>query len=167
MLQSGRVVFHHVCDYHLLKKDRISCSLLVDYYFVSVSCQQLRFRFYLKVWEHPSLATISAVFHSSLSFSFCFLYDEGHVVAHLVGALRYELESSGFDSRWVHWLSFIDLIFPVVIWPFGSTQPLTEIRTTSFSCGVKVRTADNLTTFMCRLSRNCRRLSFLEPKEPV
>jgi len=82
-------------------------------------CQLLRFHFYLKVWEHPPLGIISAVFHLSLSFSFCFLFDEGHTVTHLVEALCYELESSRFDSRWVHWLSFIDLIFQVVIWPFG------------------------------------------------
>jgi len=80
----------------------ISCSLLVDYYFVSMSCRQLRFHFYLKVWEHPLVGRISAVFHLSLSFSFCFLFDEGHAVAHLVEALRYKPESSGFNSRWVH-----------------------------------------------------------------
>ena len=118
-LQSGRVVFHHVCGYHLLKKGRISCSLLVDYYFVSMSCQQLRFHFYLKVWEHPLLGTISDVFHLSLSFSFCLLFDEGHTVAHLIEAMHYKPESSGFDPRWVHWLSFIDLILPVEIWPCG------------------------------------------------
>ena len=36
----------------------------------------------------------------------------------------------------------------------GSTQPLTEISTRNVSWGSRqpVRTADNLTTFMCRLS---------------
>ena len=36
----------------------------------------------------------------------------------------------------------------------GLTQPLTEISTGNISKGVKrpVRKADNLTTFMCRLS---------------
>ena len=38
----------------------------------------------------------------------------------------------------------------------GSTQPLTEMSTRNISWGWKqpVRRADNLTTFMCRLSRN-------------
>ena len=36
----------------------------------------------------------------------------------------------------------------------GSTQPLTEMSTRSISCEVKADSAraDNLTTFMCRLS---------------
>jgi hypothetical protein len=36
----------------------------------------------------------------------------------------------------------------------GSTQPLTEMSTSNISWGVKrpVRRADNLATFMCRLS---------------
>jgi hypothetical protein len=37
----------------------------------------------------------------------------------------------------------------------GSTQPLTEMSTRNISWGVNaVRRADNLTTCMCRLSRN-------------
>jgi hypothetical protein len=38
----------------------------------------------------------------------------------------------------------------------GSTQPLTEMSTRNISWGVKAAgaMADNLTTFMCRLSRN-------------
>jgi len=36
----------------------------------------------------------------------------------------------------------------------GSTQPLTEMSTKIISLGVKVRKADNPTTFMCRLSWN-------------
>jgi hypothetical protein len=36
----------------------------------------------------------------------------------------------------------------------GSTQPLTEMSTRNTSCGVNAAGADNLTTFMCRLSRN-------------
>jgi hypothetical protein len=36
----------------------------------------------------------------------------------------------------------------------GSTQPLTEMSTRNISWGVNAAGADNLTTFMCRLSRN-------------
>jgi hypothetical protein len=50
-----------------------------------------------------------------------------------------------------------------------STQPLTEMSTRNISWGVKaaVRRADNLTTFMCRLSRNSGSLNRLEPSGPV
>jgi hypothetical protein len=34
----------------------------------------------------------------------------GYVVVKLVDALRYKPEGRGFDSRWGHWDSFIDLI---------------------------------------------------------
>jgi hypothetical protein len=36
----------------------------------------------------------------------------------------------------------------------GLTQPLTEMSTRNISCGVKMHTADNFTTFMCWLSWN-------------
>ena len=47
----------------------------------------------------------------------------------------------------------------------GSTQPLTEIITP----GLKrpVPRANNLATFMCRLSIKTRILEFLEPKGPL
>ena len=44
----------------------------------------------------------------------------------------------------------------------GLTQPLTEMSTRNISWGIRrpVRTADNLTTFMCRLSWNLGALTF-------
>ena len=35
----------------------------------------------------------------------------GHVVAQLVGALRYKSEGCGFDSRWCHWNFSLTLSF--------------------------------------------------------
>jgi hypothetical protein len=51
----------------------------------------------------------------------------------------------------------------------GSNQPLTEMSTRDVSWGLRrpVRTADNLTTFMCRLSINSWSLTLLEPQGPV
>jgi hypothetical protein len=48
----------------------------------------------------------------------------------------------------------------------GSTQSLTEMSTRSISCGVKaaVRKADNLTTFMCRLSWSLGASNYLNPR---
>jgi hypothetical protein len=34
----------------------------------------------------------------------------GRAVAQLVEALRYKSEGRGFDSRWCHWIFFIDII---------------------------------------------------------
>ena len=31
------------------------------------------------------------------------LYNKGHAVTQLVGALCYKAEGRGFDSRWCHW----------------------------------------------------------------
>ena len=35
-----------------------------------------------------------------------------HAVAQLGKALRYKPEGRGFDSRWCHWIFFIDIILP-------------------------------------------------------
>jgi len=47
----------------------------------------------------------------------------------------------------------------------GSTQPLTVMGTRGIFWGLRrrVRRADNLTTFTCRLSRNSESLNLLEP----
>jgi hypothetical protein len=77
----------------------------------------------------------------------------------LVGALRYKPESRGFDSPWGQWKFFIDIILPAALLALGSTQPLTEM-----SASRPVRRADNLTTFMCRLSSNPGFLTSWNPR---
>jgi hypothetical protein len=59
-----------------------------------------------------------------------------------------------------HWLNPSSRAMAV-----GSTQPLTEMSTTSISWGAKrpVRRAENLTTFIWRLSRISGSLNLLEP----
>ena len=51
----------------------------------------------------------------------------------------------------------------------GSNKPLTAMGTRNISWGVQqpVLGADNLTTFMCWLSWNCRSFNLLQPSVPV
>jgi len=73
----------------------------------------------------------------------------------LVGALGYKSEGRVFDSPWGHLKIFIDIILPAALLFLGSTQPLTQMSTSR-----PVRKADNLTTFMCRLSSNLGSLTY-------
>ena len=70
-------------------------------------------------------------------------------MAQLVEALCYKPEGRGFDSRWCYNPSGRTMAL-------GLTQPLTEISTRNISWGLRrpVRWADNLTTFICRVSGN-------------
>jgi hypothetical protein len=50
----------------------------------------------------------------------------GHAVAQLVEALRYKPEGRGFDSRWCHWIFFVDSPSGRTL-DLRSTHPLTEM----------------------------------------
>ena len=77
----------------------------------------------------------------------------GWLVGWLVGWLRHCATSRKVARSMVSLKFFIDIILPAVL-VLGLTQPLTEMSTRNISWGWRwpVRTADNLTTFMCRLS---------------
>jgi hypothetical protein len=75
---------------------------------------------------------------------------EGYIVAQLVEVLRYKTAGRRFDSRLYF---FIDNPSGCTM-TLGFTQPLTEMSTRKIFCGYRrpLIRADNLTTFMCRLS---------------
>ena len=78
------------------------------------------------------------------------------LIAQLFVALRYKLESRGFDSRWCRWNFSLTLSFRPHYGPgIDSTSNTNEYQ--EYFLGGKrrpVHMADNLTTFMCRLCRN-------------
>ena len=67
------------------------------------------------------------------------------------------------SSRWCHWHHPSGTTLAL-----GSTQPLTEMSVRMFPGGWRrsVRRADNLTTFMCRLSWNLGASTFWNPEVP-
>ena len=58
-------------------------------------------------------------------------------MAQLVEVLRYKSEGRGFDSRCV-----INIFLSAAIWPWESTQPLTEMSTMNIFWGVKAADAE-------------------------
>ena len=95
------------------------------------------------------LSVICFPVYSSIDFTSC------RISLHIVEALRYKSEGRGFDSQWCYWnFSWHNPSGRTMA--LGLTQPLTEMSTRNISWGKRrpVLRADNLTTFMCRLSWN-------------
>ena len=84
-------------------------------------------------------------------------------MAQLVVALSYKPEGRGFHSLCCHWYNPSSRTMAL-----GSTHPLTEMSTRSISCvgGLRrpVRRADNLNTFMCRLTWNLGVWTYRNPQ---
>ena len=89
---------------------------------------------------------------------FLFVYNIiwGYAVAHLVEALRYKPEGHGFDSQWCHWNFSLTYSFrPHYGSGVDSASNRNENQEYFLGGGRRlVRGADNLTTFVCRLSWN-------------
>jgi hypothetical protein len=49
-------------------------------------------------------------------FSYCYAVSLVHAVAQFVEALHYNPKGREFDSRWCHWIFFIDIILPAALW---------------------------------------------------
>jgi hypothetical protein len=83
-------------------------------------------------------------------------YVRGHAVAKLIEALRYKLDGLWFDSRWYHWNFSLILHYDPGVDSASNRNEDQEYFIRGIVGGVKgpVRRADNLSTFMCRLSWN-------------
>ena len=79
----------------------------------------------------------------------------GNAGVQLVEALHYKPECRGFDARWCHWKFYWHNPSRRAM-ALGLTEPITEMSTRNISWGQRrpVRTADNLTTFICGVSWN-------------
>jgi hypothetical protein len=85
-------------------------------------------------------------------------------MAQVVEALRYKPGNCGFDSRWGNPLNpsgrtmAVESIQPLIKW---------EPEVSPGECKQPVRRADNLTTFICRLSSNSGTIYLLETSGAV
>jgi hypothetical protein len=83
----------------------------------------------------------------------------------LLEALRYKPECGGFDSQWGHWnFSLTQSFRPHYCAGVNSTSNTKEYQEYLLAGkGRPMLRADNLTTFMCVLSRNSGSLNLLDP----
>ena len=89
----------------------------------------------------------------------------GHAVAKLVEALRYQPDGRGFDSRWCHWNFSLTQSFWLHYGPgVDSASNRNKYQEYFLRQRWPVRRADNLTTFMCRLSWNLGASTSWNPK---
>jgi hypothetical protein len=72
----------------------------------------------MSVESHRSESAIRSVKSGCEDFDLLELAQRGHAVAQLVEALRYKPEGRRFDSRWCHWIFFIDIL-QVALCPWG------------------------------------------------
>jgi len=91
------------------------------------------------------------------------------MVVWLLEALCYKPECGGFDSQWGHWNFSLTQSF----WPHYSPGAKSTSNRNEYQeyllagTGRPMHRADNLTTFMCILSRNSESLNLLDPERPA
>ena len=102
------------------------------------------------------------LFAFSLSYSGLYCTHGGS----LVWCNKLKAGRSRVRSQMVSLEFFIDIIHSAALWPWNSTQPLTQMSTRNISWGKRrpVRRTYNLTTFVSQLSWNLGTSSFWKPQ---
>ena len=106
--------------------------------------------------------------HSVMLKSGYFIFKRGTAVAQWLRCCATKWKGRWFDPSWCQWIFHWHKILPIALWPWGSTQPLTEMSTGSIYWGKGGRCV-RLTTYHhpVPLSRKSWNLNFLEPSGPV